>query len=44
MIIIIIKISPPPVYGAENEDSDDSGSGSSRSGHHLISHSPDHIR
>jgi len=36
----------PPVYGAENEDSDDSGSGSSRSGghHHLISHSPDHIR
>lgn len=34
----------PPTYGAENEDSDDSGSGSSRSSHHLISHSPDHIR
>ena len=34
----------PPVYGVENgDDSDDSGSGSSRSGHHLISHSPDPI-
>lgn len=30
----------PPVY--ENDDSDDSGSGSSKSGHHLLmSHSPD---
>ena len=34
----------PPIYGVENgEDSDDSGSGSSRSGGHLISHSPDPI-
>ena len=36
----------PPIYGVDNggEDSDDSGSGSSRSGsHHLISHSPDHL-